>query len=306
MALSAACTFSASSSPFAFLVPHKLSPCGKVHLPASSYYRSLHCPCSPSLFSLSILPARKLSFGLFAAVQEITVETATEGSSRENEQKRKLFVYNLPWNFTAPDMRNLFGQYGDVKDVEIIKKDGKSKGWAFITMGSSEGAVAAVDKLDSFELQGRIIRVEFARSMKKPSRPPPATPPTTGETRYKIYASNLAWKARSSHLREFFSESFNPVACRVVFDSPSGRSAGYGFVSFNSQEEMEAAISALDGKELLGRPVKLKVSEKKDDGVADETVENENTEDSEHIKSGVGDETGEENENTEDTENIKS
>lgn len=101
------------------------------------------------------------------------------------------------------------------------------------------------------ELSGRIIRVEFAKRFKKPSPPPPPPPPAgppAGETRHKLYVSNLAWKVRSTHLREFFSSNFNPVSVRVVFDSPSGRSGGYGFASFATKEEAEVAISALDGK----------------------------------------------------------
>lgn len=96
------------------------------------------------------------------------------------------------------------------------------------------------------ELSGRIIRVELAKRFKKPSRSPPGSPPRV-ETPHKLYASNLAWKVRSNHLREFFSAN-KPVSVRVVFDSPSGRSAGYGFVSFATKEEAEAAISALEGK----------------------------------------------------------
>ncbi|KAK9275663.1 hypothetical protein L1049_022930 [Liquidambar formosana] len=134
---------------------------------------------------------------------------------------------------------------------EIIKqKDGRSRGFAFVTMASGEEAQAVVDKFDSHELSGRIIRVQFAKRFKKPS--PPSPSPPAGETRHKLYVSNLEWKVRSSHLREFFSASFKPVSTRVVFDSPSGRSAGNGFVSFATEEEAEAAISALDGKELLG------------------------------------------------------
>lgn len=97
------------------------------------------------------------------------------------------------------------------------------------------------------ELSGRIIRVEFARRFKKPSPPPPPAAPPAGETRHKLYVSNLAWKVRSTHLREFLS-SCNPVSVRVVFDSPSGRSGGYGFASFATKEEAEAALSAMDGK----------------------------------------------------------
>jgi len=85
------------------------------------------------------------------------------------------------------------------------------------------------------EISGRVIRIEFAKRFKKPSPPRPQDSPA-GETRHKLYVSNLAWKVRSTHLREFVS------------DAPLGRSAGYGFVSFATREEAEAVISALDGK----------------------------------------------------------
>lgn len=96
---------------------------------------------------------------------------------------------------------------------------------------------------------GRIIRVQFAKRFKKPVRPAPVIVPPPGETRHRVYVSNLAWKVRSNNLRELFSSNFNPVSARVIFDShPSGRSAGYGFVSFATKEEAESAINELDGK----------------------------------------------------------
>ncbi len=97
------------------------------------------------------------------------------------------------------------------------------------------------------DISGRIIRIEFAKRFKKPSPPRPEGT-RAGETRHKLYVSNLAWQVRSTHLRAIFSENFKPVSARVVFDAPLGRSAGYGFVSFATNEEAEAAISALDGK----------------------------------------------------------
>jgi RNA recognition motif-containing protein len=97
------------------------------------------------------------------------------------------------------------------------------------------------------EISGRIVRVEFAKGFKKH---PPA--PTPKEARYVIYASNLAWKARSTHLRDIFTENFKtPVSARVVFQTPGGKSAGYGFVSYHTEEEAEAAISALQGKVVI-------------------------------------------------------
>ncbi|KAK4420314.1 ribonucleoprotein, chloroplastic [Sesamum alatum] len=220
-------------------------------------------------------PTKNPGFQFHSSLESVTVEEEVEESGKP-EIRRKLFVLNLPWSFSVVDIKKLFGECGTVEDVEIIKqKDGKNRGFAFVTMSSGEEAQAAIEKYDSYEVVGRIIRVQFAKRFKKPIRASPVvTPP--GETRHKLYVSNLAWKVRSNNLRDFFSSNFNPVSARVVFDNPSGRSAGYGFVSFATKEEAESAISALDGKELLGRPIRLKFSEKNTD--ASESKEEESSE----------------------------
>jgi RNA recognition motif-containing protein len=98
----------------------------------------------------------------------------------------------------------------------------------------------------SQEVSGRTIIVEYAKRFRKPPTPPPEGT-IISQVRHKVYVSNLAWKSRSANLREFFA-GFNPVSARVAFENPSGRSAGYGFVSFSTKEEAEAAIAELDGK----------------------------------------------------------
>ncbi|KAJ8754410.1 hypothetical protein K2173_002861 [Erythroxylum novogranatense] len=242
-----------SSKPLLLSLKAPIPVCGRLFLNNFPLYSEIS-NCSTS---------RKLWFKLCSAAHEITVETKTEQTQEEN-QKRKLFVLNLPWSCTVADIKELFGRCGAVSDVEVIKqKSGRSRGFSFVTMSSGEEAQAAIDKFDSYEVSGRIIRVQFAKRLKK--FPPPSQPGVSGgETRHKLYVSNLAWKVRSGHLRDFFSANFKPVSSRVIFDSPSGRSAGYGFVSFGTREEAEAAISALDGKDLMGRPLRLKFSEKRD------------------------------------------
>ncbi|XP_040987760.1 28 kDa ribonucleoprotein, chloroplastic-like, partial [Juglans microcarpa x Juglans regia] len=218
-------------------------------------------PLSPLPLVVNKPSRNNLCFELCSALQEVVLEEEAEQAEGSNP-KSKLYLVNLPWSLSATDIKNLLGQCGTVKDIEIIKqKNGKSRGFAFVTMASAEEAQAVIDKFNSYEISGRKIRIELSKRFKKPS-PPRLEAPAAGETRHKIYVSNLAWKARSTHLRDLFSENFKPVSARVVFDAPLGRSAGYGFVSFATQEEAEAAISALDGKELMGRPLRLKFSEK--------------------------------------------
>ncbi|GFQ02670.1 29 kDa ribonucleoprotein a chloroplastic [Phtheirospermum japonicum] len=251
--------------------------------PSSSsvgFHISLSAPAPSLKFTLSTLPLlsssqpdRNPGFQLHSAVESVTVEEQVE-NSQKSDSRRKLFVLNLPWSYSVADIKKLFGECGTVEDVEIIKHiNGKNRGFAFVTMASGEEAQAAIEKYDTYELVGRIIRVELSRRFKKPIRRDPAVGPPPGETRYKLYVSNLAWKVRSNILRDFFTSNFNPVSVRVVFDSPSGRSAGYGFVSFATKEEAESAISVLDGKELLGRPIRLKFSEKSDDATSESKEE---------------------------------
>lgn len=194
--------------------------------------------------------------------------------TRDVQQKKKLYVVNLPWSMSVGDLKNAFSECGTVTDVELIKNNnGKSRGYAFVTMASGDEVQAVIDKFDSTEFSGRTIRVEYARTSKKPRPQPPAAVPIK-DTQYKLYVSNLQWKVRSNHLREFFSANFNPVSSRVIFESPSGRAAGYGFVRFGTREEAEAAITALDGKQLMGRPVRLKLSDRNtEESVAGEKEE---------------------------------
>ncbi|KAG7569253.1 RNA recognition motif domain [Arabidopsis thaliana x Arabidopsis arenosa] len=222
-----------------------------------------------------------------SAEEETSKEEKTEETQKSN-LKRKLFVFNLPWSMSVNDISELFGQCGTVNNVEIIRqKDGKNRGFAFVTMASGEEAQAAIDKFDTSQVSGRIISVNFARRFKKPTPKPPndLPSPPPGDTRHKLYVSNLAWKARSTHLRELFTAAdFNPVSARVVFADPEGRSSGYGFVSFATREEAEDAITKLNGKEIMGRPIILKFSLRSASESEDsDTVEDSTSEDGDTV-----------------------
>lgn len=62
------------------------------------------------------------------------------------------------------------------------------------------------------------------------------------ESRYKIYVGNLAWSVQPQHLREHFTQCGTVVSTRLLTDRKGGRSRVYGFLSFSSAEELEAAL----------------------------------------------------------------
>jgi len=75
----------------------------------------------------------------------------------------KLYVGNLPWATTTDDLRQLFGQYGQVEDSFIPqdRESGRPRGFAFVTMAS--GSDQAIQNLNETEFQGRTIRVNEAQ-----------------------------------------------------------------------------------------------------------------------------------------------
>lgn len=66
------------------------------------------------------------------------------------------------------------------------------------------------------------------------------------ESPYKVYVGNLAWDVKPGDLRSLFSQFGTVVSAKVLNDRRAGKSRVYGFLSFSSAAEREAAIS-LDG-----------------------------------------------------------
>ena len=77
----------------------------------------------------------------------------------------KLYVGNLSYSTTEDDLRQLFAQAGNVKSVSVIKDrdTGRSKGFAFVEMGSDEDAQKAISQFNGQSFQDRSLKVNVAR-----------------------------------------------------------------------------------------------------------------------------------------------
>lgn len=83
--------------------------------------------------------------------------------------KNKLFIGGLSWDTTEESLKEFFASAGTVEEASIIfdRVTNRSKGFGFVTMSSEEEAKAAIEKLDGQELDGRTIKVDYARPPKK-------------------------------------------------------------------------------------------------------------------------------------------
>ena len=71
----------------------------------------------------------------------------------------------------------------------------------------------------------------------------------------KIYVGNLPWSTTSSDLEAMFSPHGAVRSAEVISDRETGRSRGFGFVEMETDEGLQAAINALNGQEINGRPL---------------------------------------------------
>jgi RNA recognition motif-containing protein len=82
----------------------------------------------------------------------------------------------------------------------------------------------------------------------------------------KLYVGNLGYGVTDSDLAKLF-EAHGPVqSAQVIMDRDTGRSKGFGFVEMGSDQSAQAAIAALNGKEMEGRTLTVNEARPKESG----------------------------------------
>ncbi|XP_054721874.1 RNA binding protein fox-1 homolog 3-like isoform X3 [Uloborus diversus] len=91
-----------------------------------------------------------------------TITTTVASDATKVNQPKRLHVSNIPFRFRDPDLRQLFGQYGPILDVEIIFNERGSKGFGFVTFANSADADRSREQLNGTVVEGRKIEVNNA------------------------------------------------------------------------------------------------------------------------------------------------
>ncbi|XP_039597192.1 RNA binding protein fox-1 homolog 1-like isoform X2 [Polypterus senegalus] len=93
---------------------------------------------------------------------DLTQSLHQDEDDSSKPQPKRLHVSNIPFRFRDPDLRQMFGQFGKILDVEIIFNERGSKGFGFVTFESSLEADRAREKLNGTIVEGRKIEVNNA------------------------------------------------------------------------------------------------------------------------------------------------
>ncbi|ETW84756.1 hypothetical protein HETIRDRAFT_312889, partial [Heterobasidion irregulare TC 32-1] len=135
----------------------------------------------------------------------------------------KMFIGGLNWDTTDDSLRKYFSQFGKVDACTIMRDAaGRSRCFAFLTF-DDPASVNAVMVREHF-LDGKII---------DPKR---AIPRQEHQRATKLFIGGLAGSVTSESMREFFSQFGKVVDSTVMLDRETGRSKGFGFVSFEDTD----------------------------------------------------------------------
>lgn len=171
-------------------------------------------------------------------------------------------------------LKDMFKEFGEISSAKVaIEENGetkKSKGFGFVAFETAEAAEKAVEAMNGKEINGRQLYV--GRAQKKAER--------QAELKKKyeevkaqrmnkyagvnLYVKNLDDQIDDEKLRREF-QAFGSITSAKVMSDSHGRSKGFGFVCFSTAEEATKAVTDMNGKIVVSKPLYVALAQRKDD-----------------------------------------
>jgi len=200
-------------------------------------------------------------------------------SKRERHEKlgdqvkkfKNVFIKNFGEKVTDKKMHEMFGKFGEITSCVVMNDDtGKSKGFGFVAFDSHEAADAAVAEYDGMEIEGNKITV--CRAQKKAERAMELKSKFEAQkieriSRYQgvnLYIKNLEDGIDDEKLRSEFS-TYGTITSAKVMKDDKGNSKGFGFVCFSSPDEATKAVTEMNGRILVTKPLYVALAQRKEE-----------------------------------------
>ncbi|KAK9163883.1 hypothetical protein Syun_004785 [Stephania yunnanensis] len=181
-----------------------------------------------------------------------------------------VFVKNLSESTKEDELREVFGEYGNITSVVVMKDgEGKSKCFGFVNFENADAAAASVEALNGKEFDGKEWYVGKAqkkseREVELKERFQAMKNAVDKFQGVNLYVKNLDESIGDDRLRELFSGYGTITSCKVMRD-PSGVNRGSGFVAFSTSQEASRALAEMNGKMVVNKPLYVAIAQKKED-----------------------------------------
>lgn len=212
-----------------------------------------------------LLNGKKVYVGKFIPRKEREKELGEQAKRFTN-----VYIKNFGDDLDDEKLRTLFDNYGKITSHRVMIDDNcKSKGFGFVSFEEAEAAERAVDELNNKEWNNRILYV--GRAQKKAERQAELKRKfemmkMERMNRYQgvnLYVKNLDDTIDDERLRKEFTPFGTITSAKVMLDE--GRSKGFGFVCFSSPEEATKAVTEMNGRIIVSKPLYVALAQRKED-----------------------------------------
>ncbi|XP_056129211.1 RNA-binding protein 39b [Lampris incognitus] len=198
----------------------------------------------------------------------------------EERDARTVFCMQLAARIRARDLEDFFSAVGKVRDVRMIsdRNSRRSKGIAYIEFVDASSVPLAIG-LTGQRLLGVPIIVQASQAEKNRAAAAASSLQKGSAGPMRLYVGSLHFNITEDMLRGIFEPFGRIEGIQLMMDSETGRSKGYGFISFADAECAKKALEQLNGFELAGRPMKVgHVTERSDASTASSFLDNDELE----------------------------
>jgi polyadenylate-binding protein len=213
-----------------------------------------------------LLNDKKVFVGRFVPRKERGIELGEKAKRFTN-----VYVKNFNEAMTEEDLQKMFDKFGKITSLKLMKsdEDEKNKGFGFVSFEDAETAESACAELNGTEVNGKTIYV--GRAQKKAERQMELKKKfeqmkLERMTRFQgvnLYVKNLDDTIDDERLRTEFAPFGTITSAKVMCEE--GRSKGFGFVCFSSPEEATKAVTEMNGRIIVSKPLYVALAQRKED-----------------------------------------
>ena len=169
-----------------------------------------------------------------------------------------VFIKNLDKSIDNKALYDTFSAFGNILSCKVVCDENGSKGYAFVHFETQEAADKAIEKMNGLLLNDRKVFVGRFKSRKERE----AELGAKAKEFTNVYIKNFGEEVDDGNLKELFSQFGKTLSVKVMRDS-SGKSRGFGFVSYEKHEDANKAVEEMNGKEMSGKAIFVGRAQKK-------------------------------------------
>uniref|UniRef100_A0A8C2F671 Polyadenylate-binding protein n=1 Tax=Cyprinus carpio TaxID=7962 RepID=A0A8C2F671_CYPCA len=169
-----------------------------------------------------------------------------------------VFIKNLDKSIDNKALYDTFSAFGNILSCKVVCDENGSKGYAFVHFETQDAADRAIEKMNGMLLNDRKVFVGRFKSRKERE----AEMGAKAKEFTNVYIKNFGEDMDDQRLKELFDKYGKTLSVKVMTD-PTGKSRGFGFVSYEKHEDANKAVEEMNGMELNGKTVFVGRAQKK-------------------------------------------